>query len=58
MHENRKYTRQVAKELIDVKRNNMRNGELDRDVLSLLSECFRNRRRFTDRRLNVSSPNS
>ena len=40
MRENRKYAREAAKELIDAKRENMRNGELGRDVLSLLSECF------------------
>lgn len=40
MRENGKYAREVAKELVDAKRKNMENGELGRDVLSLLGECF------------------
>ena len=49
MRENGKCAREVAKELIKVKRKNMQNGELGRDVLSLLSEYFWKRRRFADR---------
>ena len=40
MRNNGKYVREVARELIDTKRENMRNGERGRDVLSLLSKCF------------------
>ena len=40
LHENGKHAREVAKKLIDVKRKNMQNGEVGKDVLSLLSECF------------------
>ena len=46
MRENGKYAREVAKGLIDAKRKSMWNGELGRDVLSLLSECFRDRWKF------------
>ncbi|KAF9789656.1 cytochrome P450 [Thelephora terrestris] len=38
MRENRKYAREVAKELIDTKRQNIENGEMGNDVLSLLIE--------------------
>jgi hypothetical protein len=41
MRENGIYARKVARELIDTKRKNMRNGEKGRDVLSLLSKCSR-----------------
>ena len=41
MRNNAKYGREVAKDLIDEKRRNMRNGEMGKDVLSLLSERFR-----------------
>ena len=38
MRENRKQTHAVARSLIDAKRENMRNGDQGKDVLSLLSE--------------------
>ena len=41
MRENRKHAREVAKELIDSKRKNIQNGEVGKDVLSLLSRCFK-----------------
>ena len=49
MRENRKYAREVAKELIDSKRKNIQNGEVGKDVLSLLSRCFKECRRFADK---------
>ena len=49
MRENRKYAREVAKELIDAKRKNIQNGEIGKDVLSLLSKCFKECRRFSDK---------
>lgn len=48
LRENGKYAREVAKGLIDAKRNNMRNGEVGKDVLSLLSTCFRECWRFIE----------
>ena len=41
MRENGRYAREVAKRLISAKRGDMQNGEVGRDVLSLLSTCFR-----------------
>jgi hypothetical protein len=54
MRENGKYGREVAKELIDDKRKNMQNGEVGKDVLSLLRECFRERRRFADESIDFA----
>jgi hypothetical protein len=48
MRDNAKYAREVAKNLIDAKRRNMRNGEMGKDVLSLLSECFRGYQKIAD----------
>ena len=48
MRNNGKYVREVARELIDTKRENMRNGERGKDVLSLLGECFQKCWRFAD----------
>jgi len=39
IRENRKQAHAVARILIDAKRENMRNGDQGKDVLSLLSKC-------------------
>lgn len=38
IRENKKHTHAVARTLIDAKRENMRNGDRGKDVLSLLSK--------------------
>ena len=40
IRENRKQAHAVARTLIDAKRENMRNGDQGKDVLSLLSKCW------------------
>ena len=57
MRNNAKYGREVAKDLIDEKRRNMRNGEMGKDVLSLLSECFRRCKMIAEALIN-DPPNS
>jgi len=39
IRENREQAHVVARALIDAKRENMRNGDQGKDVLSLLSKC-------------------
>lgn len=51
MRENGMYAREVAKELIDAKRGDMKNGQAGKDVLSLLSGYFLGCWRFANRRL-------